>query len=233
MFSGTGQNRASEERRSSEISSSRNEEDDFSLSGEKFKEEDEEEKEEQEQGEKEKIVSGDRSPSMAANPGPTATPKLGKRRLVLSSTSELSDCGYGTQVENPESISTSSTEDYAKPPIHQKPPANQKQRLNSVNNPRKVLTVVERSEWRRKKLAKRSRSTMINMKGMINHTPTDDDITNILKEFTVDFLLKGYGLLVEDLHEQLMTDVVSGGGGQREKLQEKIPKTIPFPVSSN
>lgn len=47
------------------------------------------------------------------------------------------------------------------------------------------------------------------MKGMVNHTPTDDDITNILKEFTVDFLLKSYGLLVQDLHEQLMTDVVS------------------------
>lgn len=44
------------------------------------------------------------------------------------------------------------------------------------------------------------------MKGLLhlNHTPSDEDISNILKEFTVDFLLKGYGYLVEDLHAQLL-----------------------------
>lgn len=45
------------------------------------------------------------------------------------------------------------------------------------------------------------------MKGLIHHLPTDDDISNILKEFTVDFLLKGYGYLVQDLHAQLLTDI--------------------------
>jgi len=45
------------------------------------------------------------------------------------------------------------------------------------------------------------------MKGLISHTPTDEDISNILKEFTVDFLLKGYGLLVQELHAQLLTDL--------------------------
>lgn len=145
-------------------------------------------------------------------PGTVSGKKAGgsKIRGMMSPTSEMSDCGYGTQVENPESISNSSTDDYTTPPVHQKPPlTNQKQRMNSVNNPRKVLSTTEKTEWRRKKLVKRSRSTMINMKGLINHTPTDDDITNILKEFTVDFLLKGYGLLVEDIHDQLMSDVVS------------------------
>lgn len=135
--------------------------------------------------------------------------------MVAVSTSELSDCGYATQIENnlesnSVSTSTSSAEDYANPPIHQKPPAtNQKQRMNSANKPpRKVLTTTEKTECRRKKLVKRSLSSMINKKGMINlnHTPTDEDITNILKEFTVDFLLKGYGLLVQDLHEKLMSD---------------------------
>lgn len=47
------------------------------------------------------------------------------------------------------------------------------------------------------------------MKGLIHHVPTDDDISNILKEFTVDFLLKGYGFLVQELHAQLLSDLVS------------------------
>lgn len=45
------------------------------------------------------------------------------------------------------------------------------------------------------------------MKGLMHHLPTDEDISNILKEFTVDFLLKGYGSLVHDLHIQLLTNV--------------------------
>lgn len=40
----------------------------------------------------------------------------------------------------------------------------------------------------------------------MHHTPTDEDISNILKEFTVDFLLKGYGNLVQILHSQLLTN---------------------------
>lgn len=47
------------------------------------------------------------------------------------------------------------------------------------------------------------------MKGLVQHTPTDEDISNLLKEFTVDFLLKGYGYLVEELHSQLLTNLVS------------------------
>lgn len=44
------------------------------------------------------------------------------------------------------------------------------------------------------------------MKGLIHHTPTDEDISNILKEFTVDFLLKGYDSLVQELHAHLLPD---------------------------
>lgn len=47
------------------------------------------------------------------------------------------------------------------------------------------------------------------MKGLIHHTPTDGDISNILKEFTVDFLLKGYDSLVQELHAHLLPDFVS------------------------
>lgn len=45
------------------------------------------------------------------------------------------------------------------------------------------------------------------MKGLLHHTPTDEDISKILKEFTVDFLLKGYNMLVEDLYNQLLTQL--------------------------
>lgn len=47
------------------------------------------------------------------------------------------------------------------------------------------------------------------MKGLIHHTPTDEDVSNILKEFTVDFLLKGYDSLVQELHAHLLPDFVS------------------------
>lgn len=46
------------------------------------------------------------------------------------------------------------------------------------------------------------------MKGIIHHSPTDEDISNVLKEFTVDFLLKGYGQLVKELHAQLLNNTV-------------------------
>lgn len=49
------------------------------------------------------------------------------------------------------------------------------------------------------------------MMGLTQHTPTDDDISNLLKEFTIDFMLKGFGNLVGELHAQLLitTDLVT------------------------
>ena len=64
----------------------------------------------------------------------------------------------------------------------------------------------------------------LNMKGLIHHIPTDDDISNILKEFTVDFLLKGYGYLVEELHAQLMIDFVSRKIKMDKFMYLKSPK---------
>lgn len=45
------------------------------------------------------------------------------------------------------------------------------------------------------------------MKGMVDYNPTDEDISNVLKEFTVDFLLKGYRFLVKELHAQLLNNI--------------------------
>uniref|UniRef100_A0A1B0FQE6 Timeless N-terminal domain-containing protein n=1 Tax=Glossina morsitans morsitans TaxID=37546 RepID=A0A1B0FQE6_GLOMM len=126
-----------------------------------------------------------------------------QKRECPSSQSELSDCGYGTQVENQESISTSSDDGPQDKPQHQKPPCNSKPR----NKQRTVLIPLDNKDLRRKKLVKRSKSSLINMKGLVQHTPTDDDISNLLKEFTVDFLLKGYGFLVSELHTQLLGDM--------------------------
>ncbi|XP_055635789.1 protein timeless isoform X3 [Toxorhynchites rutilus septentrionalis] len=137
-----------------------------------------------------------------------SSPGKGAPIQKQTSLSENSDCGYGTQAEK-ESISTSSNEDDGPnvKPVHQKPPPNQKQRFNVANKQRKAMTFQEKKELRRKKLIKRSKSNIINMKGMKHHDPTDVDISNILKEFTVDFLLKGYGCLVRELHAQLLSDL--------------------------
>ncbi|XP_022222457.2 protein timeless isoform X2 [Drosophila obscura] len=129
-----------------------------------------------------------------------------QKRECPSSQSELSDCGYATQVENQESVSTSSNDDDMPQgkPLHQKPPCNTKPR----NKQRLILSPLDKKELRRKKLVKRSKSNLINMKGLVQHTPTEDDIANLLKEFTVDFLLKGYNYLVEELHAQLLANTL-------------------------
>ncbi|KAJ0181807.1 hypothetical protein K1T71_002529 [Dendrolimus kikuchii] len=116
---------------------------------------------------------------------------------------ENSDCGYGTQIENQESISTSSNEDEvpAKKPKHQKP-HNPKQRINN-----KMRSGGNLQDRKRKKIVKRGKSNIINVQGLSHKTPTDDDISNVLKEFTVDFLLKGYNSLVQTLHNQILTNM--------------------------
>lgn len=158
--------------------------------------------------------------------------------------SELSDCGYGTQAsqgnfylmtkllelthltlpsgdlqvnQNRTSITSTSSNDDDSPnqkPPHQKPPStNQKQRFNAAQKQRNAnasnspAVTQDKKDARRKKLVKRSKCSIINMKGLIHHKPTDEDISNILKEFTVDFLLKGYGFLVQELHAKLLTDL--------------------------
>ncbi|CAH0749022.1 unnamed protein product [Diatraea saccharalis] len=123
-----------------------------------------------------------------------------EKKTVIS---ENSDCGYGTQIENQESISTSSNEDElpAKKPVHQKP-HNSKQR---INNKGRSGTITQ--DRKRKKIVRRGKSNILNVQGLLHKTPTDDDISNMLKEFTVDFLLKGYNYLVQTLHSQILTNL--------------------------
>nr|CAD7585789.1 unnamed protein product [Timema genevievae] len=122
----------------------------------------------------------------------------GQKRCLSSS--ELSDYGYGTQVENHEFISTSSNEDECQQMrlVHQKPHIIKKSRNKTDPGSKDKL------ELRRKKLVKRSRTNIVNMKALMHHVPTDEDVFHLMKEFTVDFLLKGYNCLVQELHRQLV-----------------------------
>ena len=63
----------------------------------------------------------------------------------------------------------------------------------------------EKQERRRLKLLKRSKESRMRVKAMVNHLPTDDDISELLKEFTVDFLHHGYSSLVQQLLQKLAT----------------------------
>lgn len=95
----------------------------------------------------------------------TTTSKVtsGKQNILCrSSLSEISisDCGYGTQVENQESISTSSNDDDQphQKPIHQKPHTFQKSRFNGGKS--RATTALDKKELRRKKLVKRSKTNV-------------------------------------------------------------------------
>lgn len=122
--------------------------------------------------------------------------------LTSDYTSDSSDtAASGKRNEEPNSVSSSSNELPAMKPVHQTPNP-LKQRIN--NNVRTSVTLQER---KRKKIIKRCKANIINVKGLSHNTPTDDDISNVLKEFTVDFLLKGYNSLVRTLHTQILTNM--------------------------
>lgn len=75
-----------------------------------------------------------------------------KKQTQYPLTPEQSDCGYGT---HPESTSITSSEDNRNQNFHQKP-----QRFHVVKKPYKVLSVQEQKDRRRKKLVKRSKSSL-------------------------------------------------------------------------
>ncbi|KAK4880338.1 hypothetical protein RN001_008484 [Aquatica leii] len=144
--------------------------------------------------------SGDRKQSIDSGVYMEST----KKYSCITFQNELSDCGYVTQVENKgESISTSSNDDDqpTEKPVHHF------QKVRHCNAKNRTINILEKKEMRRKKLVKRSKTNIINMKGLMHHIPTDEDITNVLKEFTVDLLLKAYGTLVQDLYMQLLTNI--------------------------
>ncbi|XP_031342819.1 protein timeless-like isoform X2 [Photinus pyralis] len=100
-----------------------------------------------------------------------------------------------------ETVSTSSNDDDQIPekPIHHFA------RLGLMRSHN--VSLLEKKELKRKKLVKRSKANIINMKAVLHHIPTDEDVADVLKEFTVDLLLKAFSILVQDLYTYLVTNV--------------------------
>merc|ERR1719491_1883711 len=71
---------------------------------------------------------------------------------------------------------------------------------------KKIISPTEKRELCRKKLIERSKSKSFKVKALVHHIPTDKDINNLFKEFTVDFLLKGYSTLITTLRLQLTSE---------------------------
>lgn len=94
----------------------------------------------------------DQSNDMVENNQSEALNENCKKQTQYSLTPEQSDCGYGT---HPESTSITSSEDHPSQNFHQKP-----QRFHVVKKPCKVLSVQEQKDRRRKKLVKRSKSSL-------------------------------------------------------------------------
>lgn len=81
--------------------------------------------------------------------------------MCQSSQSEISDCGYVTQIENQESISTSSNEEDQphQKPVHQKPHNFQKSRYN--NGKFRATTVLEKKGIKTKEAGKKKQNQYV------------------------------------------------------------------------
>ncbi|XP_063887933.1 protein timeless-like isoform X5 [Scylla paramamosain] len=138
---------------------------------------------------------------------PPQLPKLHKNKPLVGqkrsrhtmSQKLLSD----TQENNESSNSTGSECDegpHAKRPHHQKP-----HKMLSKPRPAKMLQkALQERNIKRTKLIKRKESNSIKAKALLHHHPTPEDISNLLKEFTVDFMINGYSNLLQGLRLQVM-----------------------------
>lgn len=115
-----------------------------------------------------------------------------------------SDYGYASQptmgTDNQENISTSSNDEDKEHEVQ--PHTN----LQKPRPKKRMITAAEKRELRRKKLIRRSKSNRMKVRALVHHIPTDEDISDLLTEFTVDFLLKGYSSLVYDIKKKLLYD---------------------------
>uniref|UniRef100_A0A0A9W4L0 Protein timeless n=1 Tax=Lygus hesperus TaxID=30085 RepID=A0A0A9W4L0_LYGHE len=124
------------------------------------------------------------------------------------------DSGCDTSGGTPESASTSSNDESPERKaklVHQKP-GNMIQKPRQVST-KKMLSPEQLRELKMKKLHRRALNHSSLSTGSIHyaislnlqqHNPTDEDISQILKEFTVDFLISAYACIVEELRRQLV-----------------------------
>ncbi|XP_076038952.1 timeless [Oratosquilla oratoria] len=147
--------------------------------------------------------SGDSSVKKSPLPLPKlhkAKPLAGQKRTRHAmSQKKLTD----TQETNESSNSTGSECDegpHAKRHHHQKP-----HKMLSKPRPAKMLQkALQERNIKRSKLLKRKESNSVKAKALLHHHPTPEDISNLLKEFTIDFMMNGYSNLVQGLRMQVL-----------------------------
>ena len=79
-------------------------------------------------------------------------------------------------------------------------------RTNAVKPRAQITSKLSDNDKKEKqclKLLKRSRENRMRLKAMVDHIPSEKDISELLKEFTVDFLHNGYNKLVKEMLDQL------------------------------
>lgn len=135
--------------------------------------------------------------SSSDNSDVTGIPKKSPKDLTTISKTVDSDFGYVSQqvLDQQDQSSSSNEDEQVKAP-----------RTNPVKpkaQPAPKLSPDDKKEKHRQKLLKKSRENRMRVKAMVNHIPTDKDISELLKEFTVDFLHNGYSKLVKELLEKL------------------------------
>jgi len=124
----------------------------------------------------------------------TGVPKS-EKRPVVGATPSSSDMGYVTQACNQGSTSSSSNEGMERKRVARTNPVKHKVKQETMSNE-------EKQELRQRKMIMLARQQRVRVKNMVNYMPSDEDISEILKEFTIDLLLTGeYRTLVRKLLE--------------------------------
>lgn len=139
-----------------------------------------------------KPKSGNQS-SNSSESSTSGMPKTGKRGQ--GNTTCSSDVGYvSAQPCVQESTSSSSNDGEKRTRMIRTNPVKHKVKLQISSNE-------EKQEIRRRKMMLLVRQSRIRLKNMVNFAPTNEDISEILKEFTIDLLLTEYSGFVRNLLE--------------------------------
>ena len=101
------------------------------------------------------------------------------------------------QADIEDSVSSSETNNY----LHWAPRSHP---VKPKPRPPALFTPEERMLHRRQKILKLSHENMVRVKALQNHSAKDKDISELLREFTVTFLIAGYSKLVQDLLTKFM-----------------------------
>lgn len=148
--------------------------------------------------------SGDSS----EKPPPHPLPKLQKGKILLPGQKRSRHCmsqKMMNEKQEMQDLSNSTGSDcddgpHAKRPTHQKP-----HKMLVKPRPSKLIQkALQERNMKRNKIMKRKESSGIKAKALLHHQPTPEDISNLLKEFTLDFMLNGYATLVQGLRMQVL-----------------------------